>query len=1230
MESLLDLIQSLESGLTDTKITSQKDSIETLITGIKCIPLSNITSKEIDHLIDFLSGRLALADPNITNLILDGFIWLTKSTWSNGCSMVNPEQAKQIVQDGIFGHLTIQNLIKSGRLKVFQLLHCFLTGSQLSGIQSMESNFIQKYLIAIDEEKDPQILHLIFHMNVIIIREFPSVIEFKDELFETISVYFPIDFSPPPGGGISGVTRDLLASSLHQCLFSMRNITGHNLMPLICEKIESQWPNGQLDALCLFNDCLHGQLQRSDGDNDINHVLSSDRNPIDIRHISPYLGVIIPTLIQIADKYGKRRDNSDLYALSLSCISGLVHAYSLQTNDKSQLEDFTVILLRSFGLSPNQRQLPIISPPGVIDYITESFKSAQTNALLLSILFNYTIPHLCVPFFSNCYTNSNDHLGIAEETKLNIDELVNWHSCISLLDEILQNITEENLMNALHYDQKTLGTLNSLKMNIYLIINKLQECSVNSVNLLKHSSVSKLSEEKSIYFSVCLCRLFYSLIKFTSRRDLSSSVNGNSTILIDNSSSSYSSYVDSIFNTIRSTFQWLDKISSTNNNNNPLVDSEVLKSIRDELLSFIPIIYNSCDLFICKLDQFLFDYLKDCQLEQITLNTSNNFTMDILKYCSCKNLSLLKKTIEFILEKCNNNDMLMDSENVNLVRLRYWAKNFTSLLYFICEYLIENSIHDNTELVNLSSIHSYLFELCQNVKYFVNIIHHYCGNSMTNDNSQNKSILNEINKLNFIFRTITSQCNLSEQTKLFQIYKHYFDQMDRNHLEMYPVTLGLFTILCGIIGGLRPEFVNSENPVQLLTWIMDNIQKILCTSSTAPTLTNTTNNSSMPSSVIFCYSTTMLSSTAQTYASVLNKSNDTFALDITNHLSTSLKYFWSITEQNNSVDLHTFICFWLLWSIRGLLATLNVSLHGANVDNNNNDYYHHRKWCDSLIQSIFLDFNTTDHDDGDDNWICTFEKSLSSSHGRVLCSIDCFKQADQILLDLGMKSNDCCLNTFNHCRITDSYIRNVLECIHEPIYNLIHLLINVTRLQSVDFEKNILFKPFRDSIVKFYLNMTVRLPKQYLTDQSVNKIIPSALFAITSPNVHCQLAGLKFISIIFSDNLTKNLGLCNIISENQADDLLGKLPKLIHFSNSDQEINDTVMFGQENEQTINILTCSRLIIARCLCSIIKFFPEQLINRHRDVNILPLLDQLVDDPNRYVRIEAVQARNLWLI
>ncbi|VDQ10027.1 unnamed protein product [Trichobilharzia regenti] len=74
-------------------------------------------------------------------------------------------------------------------------------------------------------------------------------------------------------------------------------MTGHLLMPLICEKIESDWTDGQLDALSLLTDCLHGQLMHSNG-NDGDQLLS-DGNPIEIRHISPYLGVIFPALIKI-------------------------------------------------------------------------------------------------------------------------------------------------------------------------------------------------------------------------------------------------------------------------------------------------------------------------------------------------------------------------------------------------------------------------------------------------------------------------------------------------------------------------------------------------------------------------------------------------------------------------------------------------------------------------------------------------------------------------------------------------------------------------------------------------------------------------------------------------------------------------------------------------------------------------------------------------------------------
>ncbi|CAH8499949.1 unnamed protein product [Heterobilharzia americana] len=510
MESLFDLIQSLEPGLTDVKISSQRESIETLISGLKNIPISSITCKEIDHLVDFLSDRLAIADPNITNLILDGFIWLTKSVGSNGCSMISAEQAERIVQHGIFGHLSIQSLTKSGRLKVFQLLHCFLTGSQLVGIQSMKSTFVRNYLVAIDGEKDPQILQLIFHMNVLVINNFPSVDEFKDEIFETTSIYFPIDFSPPPGGGVAGITRDMLVSGLHQCLFAMRNMTGHNLMPLICEKIESDWSDGQLDALRLLTDCLHGRLLHVTN-HDNNHMLS-DGNPIDIRHISPYLAVIIPALITIANKMGKRRNKTDLYPLVLSCISGLVYAYSKQTSEKFQLEDFALILLRSFGLSftdTNNCQSPVLIPSStIVAYITESFKSAQNNILLSSILFSYIIPRVCVPLLSDSCLIFQ-HLVPKEDIKDHLEELLNWQPCISLLNKIFLCVTEDHLISALHYDKHIMKTLKVVKQNASIIIPQLREY------IMTTPSLSEIFSERILHFSICTCRLSYSIIKYS-------------------------------------------------------------------------------------------------------------------------------------------------------------------------------------------------------------------------------------------------------------------------------------------------------------------------------------------------------------------------------------------------------------------------------------------------------------------------------------------------------------------------------------------------------------------------------------------------------------------------------------------------------------------------------------------------------------------------------------------
>ncbi|CAH8521413.1 unnamed protein product [Heterobilharzia americana] len=331
-------------------------------------------------------------------------------------------------------------------------------------------------------------------------------------------------------------------------------------------------------------------------------------------------------------------------------------------------------------------------------------------------------------------------------------------------------------------------------------------------------------------------------------------------------------------------------------------------------------------------------------------------------------------------------------------------------------------------------------------------------------------------------------------------------------------------------------------------------------------------------------------------------------MDIKKHLSSSLNHLWLMIDENSSDLLDIFISFWILWSIRGMLSSYTTD---------NNEHVHHKELSDYLIQSMILKFTFSDTADE----ISSFQKALSSP-GWIQCSISCFKQANCILLD--SLSSTSSLNTFSHCNITDLYIQNILTHVIEPIHDHLDLLINHIRSQEVDLENNNSFASFRDSMLMLYLNMTVHLPSEFLTDQLLSKVIPFALFAVTSSsNIRTQLAGLHFISII-NKNPMRNLELCNLISDSQAEDLFGRLPKLIEASKSDEEVTN-----YDRKNVLNTLTFIRLTIAQCLLSLIKL-PLQIINRHRDITILPLLDQLVDDPNRFVRIEAVRARNLWLI
>ncbi|KAA3681108.1 DNA repair/transcription protein MET18/MMS19 [Paragonimus westermani] len=404
MVTLLNLVESLETGLVDDKLTSQRDSLKSLVSRLKLLSIDQVQELEVDHLVTFFTSRLAIADPEVSSHLLDGFLWLVQAVRTDGHHLVTPTQAVHICRHGLFANLVVQSLTKSARLRVFKVLHTMLHGHQLSGLQSMGSEFVSAYVQAIDGEKDPENLILIFQMNLIVMRHFP-IDHVKEDFFEVMSVYFPVDFSPPPDVIGARITRSSLAEGLHHCLFTSRSFSGPYLLPLLCEKADSDLIQAQFDSLALLADCLHGCLQSvSNGTN--SNVIDSRGPSIPFHHLSSYLVLVAPMLANLINKTKSRK----VMSLTTACLTGLVHSYATQVSDAHHLRDFAIVLFKAFGVYLDRDSLverndidvhsPVSLSVRTVSALLEVVRSARTHQLLCGILMDYLVPYFGSPLFT--------------------------------------------------------------------------------------------------------------------------------------------------------------------------------------------------------------------------------------------------------------------------------------------------------------------------------------------------------------------------------------------------------------------------------------------------------------------------------------------------------------------------------------------------------------------------------------------------------------------------------------------------------------------------------------------------------------------------------------------------------------------------------------------------------------------------------------------------------------
>lgn len=237
------LVELLASPLTDVAVSKRSAGTCFLVDVLDSLSVNYLTDEELSYFVAFFCDRLkdnVLVVPHAVRglCVLSG-----SSRLPVGC-------AKQILAS-LFKEVQTQAHSHQVRNHVYVIVTNLLQ-YRLGEVKEMEQEFVYGFIQAMDGEKDPRSLMIIFNMVPVIIQKF-SISVFVEEFFEVISCYFPIDFSPPPNAP-HGVTQQTLISGLRKCL-SATSLFAPLCVPLLLEKLDSDVEHAKIDALDTLSAC---------------------------------------------------------------------------------------------------------------------------------------------------------------------------------------------------------------------------------------------------------------------------------------------------------------------------------------------------------------------------------------------------------------------------------------------------------------------------------------------------------------------------------------------------------------------------------------------------------------------------------------------------------------------------------------------------------------------------------------------------------------------------------------------------------------------------------------------------------------------------------------------------------------------------------------------------------------------------------------------------------------
>ncbi|XP_063677044.1 MMS19 nucleotide excision repair protein homolog [Bolinopsis microptera] len=223
--SILQFVQLLQQHIT-SKVDDVRLNAITLLVDVSV--KSKLNDSEVVVLIKFLCGRLSEKYSIVPKILsgLTGYVKEREVDSSTACLI-----AKELAQS-----VDVQALHQDTRHKAYTLLYSLLHCNLLSLLEGMNNEFVVSYINLIDGEQDPRNLMLIFNMTVIVLQHF-NLDNIEETLFDVISCYYPIDFTPPDDADVK-VSPEDLRDRLNNC-FKANNKLAKHAIPFLLDKFTS-------------------------------------------------------------------------------------------------------------------------------------------------------------------------------------------------------------------------------------------------------------------------------------------------------------------------------------------------------------------------------------------------------------------------------------------------------------------------------------------------------------------------------------------------------------------------------------------------------------------------------------------------------------------------------------------------------------------------------------------------------------------------------------------------------------------------------------------------------------------------------------------------------------------------------------------------------------------------------------------------------------------------------